>query len=84
MFVTPAPARGGIIAGRDVAGRVLRINAHPDADRVVLSIWQDGRCMATLRLAPADVTDLIRSLVGTLMAGDQDPQASDPQASAAG
>ena len=67
MYDSPIPARGDIVVGRDVAGRVLRIGAHPESDRVVLSIWQDGRCLATVRLASADVPDLVRSLAATLV-----------------
>jgi hypothetical protein len=42
MFVTPIPANGDIVVGRDTAGRVLRVSGHPESDRVVLSIWQGG------------------------------------------
>jgi hypothetical protein len=51
------------VVGRDRAGRVLRVSSHPEFDRVVLSIWQEGQCLATLRLAPSDVPDLVRVLV---------------------
>jgi hypothetical protein len=34
----------------------------------VLSIWDGGRCVATLRLATGDVPELVRVLVGTLVA----------------
>jgi hypothetical protein len=63
MFATPVPTHGDVVVGRDRAGRVLRISSHPEFDRVVLSIWQEGQCLATLRLAPADVPDLVRALV---------------------
>jgi hypothetical protein len=63
MFVAPVPAHGDVVVGRDAVGRVLRISGHPELDRVSLSIWQDGRCLATLRLATQDVPDLVRSLV---------------------
>jgi hypothetical protein len=67
MYVSPIPTRGDIVVGRDVAGRVLRIGAHPESDRVVLSIWQAGRCIATVRLASADVPDVVRSLAAALV-----------------
>jgi hypothetical protein len=63
MFATPVPTHGDVVVGRDRAGRVLRISSHPEFDRVVLSIWQEGQCLATLRLAPADMPDLVRVLV---------------------
>lgn len=50
MFVTPVPRIGDVIAGCDVPGRVLRVSAHPGSGRVVLSVWQDGACLATVRL----------------------------------
>jgi hypothetical protein len=63
MFVTPLPSHGDVVVGRDRAGRVLRVSAHPELGRVVLSIWQEGQCLATVRLAPDDVPDLVRVLV---------------------
>ncbi|GAA1232445.1 hypothetical protein FB474_2921 [Oryzihumus leptocrescens] len=66
-MVSPLPRRGSTIAGRDAAGRRLRISSHPDAGRVVLSIWQDEICRATLRLAEEDVPELVRMLTGTLV-----------------
>jgi hypothetical protein len=50
-----------------VAGRELRISGHPESDRVVLSIWQDGRCQATVRLARSDVPEVTRALVAGLV-----------------
>jgi hypothetical protein len=55
------------IAGRDTAGRILRISRHAELDRVVLSIWDAGRCVGTVRLATEDVPELVRALVGTLV-----------------
>jgi hypothetical protein len=77
MSVTPVPAHGDVIVGRDAIGRVLRVSGHPEFDRVSLSIWQDDHCLATFRLASADVPDLVRSLVYTVLPGD-------PAAAAAG
>lgn len=65
--VTPLPSIGDVVPGRDVAGRELRISGHPESDRVVLSIWQDGRCQATVRLARADVPEVTRALVAGLV-----------------
>jgi hypothetical protein len=65
--VTPLPSIGDVIAGQDVAGRELRIRGHPDSDRLVLSIWQSGRCLATVRLARTDVPEVTRALVAGLV-----------------
>ena len=65
--VTPLPSIGDVISGQDVPGRELRISGHPESDRVVLSIWQDGRCQATVRLARTDVPDVTRALVAGLV-----------------
>jgi hypothetical protein len=67
MFVSPLPSAGDIVVGRDRAGRILRISSHPEADRVVLSIWQGTGCLATLRLAPADIPDLVRVLTAAAL-----------------
>jgi hypothetical protein len=62
MFVTPVPRLGDVVVGRDAVGRVLRISAHPNSDRVVLSIWQDGCCLGTVRLASDDVPHVLEVL----------------------
>ena len=53
--------------GRDTAGRRLRVSSHPEATRVVLSIWQDDVCQATFRLAEEDVPELVKILTLTLI-----------------
>ena len=70
MFVAAAPRQGDVLVARDIPGRVLRVSAHPESGRVVLSIWQDARCLATLRLAPEDVPEVLRSLGSALVACD--------------
>ena len=67
MSVTPAPHRGTVLVGRDVAGRALRVSGHPEHGRVVLSIWQGPQCLATIRLAEADVPELVRALAASLV-----------------
>jgi hypothetical protein len=69
--VTPLPTLGDIVVGRDVAGRTLRISSHPESDRVVLSIWQEGRCLATVRLARADIPAVTHALVEGLVPCEQ-------------
>jgi hypothetical protein len=67
MAVTPAPSFGAVLPGRDVPGRALRISAHPELGLVVLSIWQDERCVATVRVAEGDVPDLVHTLTSALL-----------------
>jgi hypothetical protein len=66
MTISPLPRRGSTLLGRDAAGRRLRVSSHPDAGRVVLSIWQDDVCRATLRLAEDDVPELVKMLSSSL------------------
>jgi hypothetical protein len=76
MTVSPLPRHGDVLVGRDVAGRTLRVSGHPESGRVVLSIWQDAVCRATVRLAPEDVPDLVAMLTRTALRteGDTRPQ----------
>jgi hypothetical protein len=67
MTVSPLPSRGTVLLGRDVAGRALRVSSHPEAGRVVLSIWQDTTCVATVRLTQDDVPELVRALSAALL-----------------
>lgn len=78
MFVTPMPRIGDVIAGRDALGRTLRVSAHPGSCRVVLSVWQEGVCLATVRL---DAEGLER-LGGVLteLAATLDPPNAYPEA----
>lgn len=68
--VSPLPRRGAVLAGRDQPGRTLRISRHEQ--RLVLSIWQDDVCRATLRISPADAATLIGDL--TELLADEGPQ----------
>lgn len=70
MTVSPLPRDGATLSGRDRKGRTLRIARHAASERVVLSIWQDGSCLATVRLAPEDVVDLVAQLTRTLLPTD--------------
>jgi hypothetical protein len=73
MFVTAVPSQGDFVVGRDRAGRILRVSGHGELDRVVLSIWQEGRCLATIRLAGEDIPDLVRILAGSALAAPATP-----------
>lgn len=64
--MSPLPRDGAILAGRDRRGRTLRIARHTETERVVLSVWQDATCVATVRLAPEDVAELIADLAQVL------------------
>jgi hypothetical protein len=67
MTTSPLPRKGGTLLGRDKAGRRLRVSSHSDAGRVVLSIWQDDVCRATIRLAEEDVPELVKMLSSSLI-----------------
>jgi hypothetical protein len=67
MTVSPIPRLGGTVLGRDAGGRRLRVSSHLDADRVVLSIWQDDVCRATVRLAVEDIPELVKVLSSSLI-----------------
>jgi len=68
VTVSPLPRHGDVVVGRDVAGRTLRVSGHPESGRVVLSIWQDGVCRATVRLLPEDVPAVVEMLARSAVA----------------
>ncbi len=70
MTVSPLPRDGATLSGRDRNGRTLRIARHAATQRVVLSVWQDSSCLATVRLAPEDVAELVAQLARTLLPAD--------------
>ena len=72
VTISPLPRHGDVIVGRDVAGRTLRMSGHPESGRVVLSIWQDNVCRATLRLAPEDVPQFVEMLTRTAISRADD------------
>lgn len=59
--------RTGVVRDADRAGRALRVTTHPEADRVVLSTWQDATCVSTVRLDRADVVELLTALGAALL-----------------
>lgn len=79
--MAPVPRSGDVVVGRDAVGRVLRVSHHPRHGRVVLSIWQGSECLATLRLAPEDLPELVGVL--TAAAGGQVAAATAPEDPAA-
>jgi hypothetical protein len=66
------PSRGDVVLGRDRAGRSLRVSAHPERGRVVLSIWQKDTCIGTVRLAPGDIPDVVRMLSAAAVDASQE------------
>ncbi|MGI4895334.1 MAG: hypothetical protein ACRYF3_09495 [Janthinobacterium lividum] len=68
--------RTGVVRDADRPGRALRVSAHPDVDRVVLSTWQDATCVSTLRLDRADVVELFAALGSALLPPSTAPEPS--------
>ncbi|MEO5982959.1 MAG: hypothetical protein ABIQ13_11635 [Pedococcus sp.] len=80
MNISPLPRHGDVVVGRDVAGRTLRISGHPESGRVVLSIWQDTVCKATVRLLAEDVPAVVEMLARSALtpgSADKDARAFD-------
>ena len=66
----------------DERGAGLRVTWHPERDLVVLSVWQDDRCVGTFRMSVQDVPRLSGLLAAAL--GDWVDQAGpDPDPGAA-
>jgi len=60
------PASGAVLPDQRGGSRWMRVTWHEEDDLVVLSIWHDGTCTATLRLARAEVPALVSALVDGL------------------
>jgi hypothetical protein len=50
----------------DERGAGLRVTWHPERDLVVLSVWQDDRCVGTFRMSVQDVPRLSGLLAAAL------------------
>jgi hypothetical protein len=50
----------------DERGTGLRVTWHPERDLVVLSVWQEDRCVGTFRMAVQDVPRLSGLLAAAL------------------
>lgn len=70
-----ATASGVVLADARGGGRVMRVTWHHEVDLVVLSVWRDGTCVATVRVTRDDVPALVNALVSGL--ADSPPPASD-------
>lgn len=56
---TPLPRTGEIYLDARSQARALRVSWHAEAGLVVLSLWREGVCAGTFRLAVEEVPDLI-------------------------
>ncbi|WP_432512229.1 MULTISPECIES: hypothetical protein [Kineococcus] len=63
--------RTGVVRDADRPGRAVRVTTHPEADRVVLSTWQDAVCVSTVRLDRAEVVELLTALGAALLPPDR-------------
>jgi len=79
--VSPLPLRGDVLMDARDNGRELRVSWHDDADFVVLSLWRDGVCAATFRLAKDQVPALVNTLVVGLLPGRSQSRGVQQQAS---
>ena len=70
--------RTGVVRDADRAGRALRVSAHPEAGRVVLSTWQDATCVSTVRLDRAEVVELLAALGAALLPAPEGPRGATP------
>ena len=60
------PARTGVVVDTRGEGRALRTTWHHAEGLVVLSVWRDHECVATVRVAADDVPALVDVLVSGL------------------
>ena len=60
--VTALPLDGDVLFDARDSGRTLRIGWHPDERLCVLSIWRDGRCVASFQLPRSAAPELISAL----------------------
>jgi phosphopantothenate synthetase len=67
MRTTAAPGSGVVLGDRDRPRRALRVSAHPEAELVLLSVWDGDRCASTVRVDPADVPALLQALARAAM-----------------
>ncbi|WP_460367534.1 hypothetical protein [Actinocorallia lasiicapitis] len=59
---TPLPRTGEVFFDARGDQRAMRLSWHPDADVMVLSLWNQGTCTATFRLAAAEIAGFIEAL----------------------
>jgi hypothetical protein len=66
--VTPLPPRGAVFGDARDGGRGMRVSWHHEIGCVVLSTWQDDRCVSTALIPTTDVPRLVQVLVAGLAA----------------
>ena len=66
--VVALPVSGEILPDARGGDRWMRVTWHDEADLVVLSLWRDDACVATFRLTPEQVPQLVNDLVSGLPA----------------
>jgi hypothetical protein len=70
--VVSLPWSGSSFADARGTNRWLRVTWHDEAGVVVLSMWRDGDCIGTVRVARADVPALVSTLVDGLVPARDD------------
>jgi hypothetical protein len=58
----PLPRVGEVFFDDRGEDRALRLSWHPDAEVMVLSLWNSGVCSGTFRLAAGDVPAMLETL----------------------
>ena len=66
--VLALPTGGAIVHDARGEHRWMRVTWHGEAGVVVLSVWRDGSCVATMRVERGDVPVLVNALVEGLAA----------------
>jgi hypothetical protein len=56
---SPLPSSGEVFLDARGGSRALRVSWHSEAGVVVLSVWREGTCASSFRLAIGEVPDLI-------------------------
>jgi hypothetical protein len=60
----------------DSRGHALRATWHPDESEVVLGVWDDSRCVGTVRLDPSGAARLGAFLLASLAAAATPPESA--------
>ena len=66
--VVALPVSGEILSDARGGDRWMRVTWHDEAGLVVLSLWRNDACVATFRLTPDQVPQLVNDLVSGLAA----------------
>ena len=74
--VLALPTGGAVVHDARGQHRWMRVTWHDEAGVVVLSVWRDGSCVATMRVERGDVPALVTALVEGLATG---PGPTDPE-----